>query len=58
MKKKKFILGLGAQKAGTSWLYNYFNSRDDFFSGFMKEYHIFDAPKHGKIFLKYPLAVL
>lgn len=55
MKKKKFILGLGAQKAGTSWLYNYFNSRDDFFSGFMKEYHIFDAPKHGKIFQRFLL---
>ena len=47
---KKFVLGLGAQKCGTSWLYDYFSKRDDFFDGFMKEYHIFDAENRGKIF--------
>jgi len=40
---KTFILGMGAQKAGTSWLSNYLRARDDTDMGFAKEYHIFDA---------------
>ena len=40
---KTFLLGMGAQKTGTGWLYNYLkdNKKTDF--GVMKEYHIFDA---------------
>jgi len=47
---KKFILGVGAQKSGTTWLH-YFVSEQPFSDfGFRKEYHIFDAiekPKKG-----------
>ena len=40
---KRFILGVGAQKAGTTWLHDYLVSRDDVDMGFMKEYHVFDT---------------
>lgn len=43
MKSKTFILGLGAQKAGTSWVYDYLHSDPSTsFSG-IKEYHVWDA---------------
>lgn len=43
MKEKIFILGVGAQKCGTTWVQDYLgsSSRSDF--GFTKEYHYFDA---------------
>jgi hypothetical protein len=37
-----FLLGLGAQKAGTSWLHQQLNQRDDVDFGFLKEYHVHD----------------
>jgi len=40
--KPTFILGLGAQKAGTSWLYNTLSKNDNVNLGFMKEYHVWD----------------
>jgi hypothetical protein len=40
---KIFFLGIGAQKAGTSWLHDYFASREDVFVPDMKELHYFDA---------------
>ena len=40
---KTFILGVGAQKAGTSWLHDYFCGIPGFDPGFEKEYHILDA---------------
>ncbi len=40
--QKVFLLGLGAQKAGTSWLADYLAGRDDTDMGFRKEYHVFD----------------
>jgi hypothetical protein len=40
---KKFILGVGAQKSGTSWLYRYLKCCPYFNMGIMKEYHIWDA---------------
>ena len=43
MNQKIFVLGVGAQKAGTSWLRNYLNNRSDADMGFTKEYHIFDS---------------
>jgi len=43
MKKKTFLLGVGAQKAGTTWLYDYLKNHPNTDMGFMKEYHIFDA---------------
>ncbi len=41
--KKKFLLGVGAQKAGTTWLYEYLDGHPNTDMGFKKEYHIFDA---------------
>ena len=38
-----FLLGLGAQKAGTSWLHHQLNQRRDANFGFLKEYHVHDV---------------
>ena len=38
-----FLLGVGAQKAGTSWLHDQLQRRNDVDFGFLKEYHVFDA---------------
>ena len=38
-----FLLGVGAQKAGTSWLHEQLHRRSDADFGFLKEYHVFDA---------------
>ncbi|MGR3316363.1 sulfotransferase domain-containing protein [Roseovarius indicus] len=38
-----FVLGLGAQKAGTSWLFSYFRTVPEIHTGFMKEYHVLDS---------------
>ena len=38
-----FILGVGAQKSGTSWLYRYLEQSEAFRAGFAKEYHVWDA---------------
>ena len=38
-----FLIGVGAQKAGTSWLHDQLNRRKDADFGFLKEYHVFDA---------------
>lgn len=40
--KPIFILGMGAQKAGTSWLHSMLSKQDNVNLGFMKEYHIWD----------------
>lgn len=40
---RTFILGLGHQKCGTSWLYRYLCSRANFAQGITKEYHVWDA---------------
>ena len=42
-RKGTFVLGLGAQKAGSSWLHAQLNRRRDAEFGFLKEYHIHDA---------------
>lgn len=41
--KKVFVLGLGNQKCGTSWLHRYLLETPQFKKGFKKEYHIWDA---------------
>ena len=41
--EKIFILGLGSQKCGTTWLYNYILNSGQADMGFCKEYHIWDA---------------
>tara|TARA_B100000378_G_scaffold70310_1_gene53413 strand:- start:87 stop:1001 length:915 start_codon:yes stop_codon:yes gene_type:complete len=38
-----FLLGMGAQKAGTSWLYNYIKQQPEADFGQLKEYHVWDA---------------
>lgn len=38
-----FLLGIGAQKCGTTWLHQQLCSSRFFSSGFCKEYHIFDS---------------
>ena len=40
---KTFILGVGAQKGGTTWLHRQLNSNTNIDLGFRKEYHVFDA---------------
>ena len=42
MTKPIFLLGVGAQKAGTTWLHKYLRSHPEVDLGFMKEYHVFD----------------
>ncbi|CAA0124412.1 Uncharacterised protein [BD1-7 clade bacterium] len=39
---KIFILGVGGQKCGTTWLYRYLNSFSHVNMGFCKEYHVWD----------------
>jgi hypothetical protein len=43
MKKPTFILGVGAQKAGTTWLYQQLNHSSIVNMGCLKEYHVWDA---------------
>lgn len=38
-----FLLGVGAQKAGTTWVHAQLNRRRDADFGFLKEYHVHDA---------------
>ncbi|MDO9439906.1 MAG: sulfotransferase [Beijerinckiaceae bacterium] len=38
-----FVLGLGAQKAGTTWLSNHLKSSPEYENGYRKEYHVFDS---------------
>lgn len=41
--RNTFILGLGHQKCGTSWVYSYLSQSSRFCKGMVKEYHIWDA---------------
>ena len=41
--KKNFILGVGCQKGGTTWLHQQLNKSKNTDMGFLKEYHVFDA---------------
>jgi hypothetical protein len=41
--QKVFLLGLGAQKSGTSWLFDYLNQNPRSRFGLAKEYHVLDA---------------
>lgn len=41
--KKTFLLGVGAQKAGTTWLHAYLSNSNICDMGLLKEYHVWDA---------------
>ena len=46
---KIFVLGVGAQKCGTTWLHDQLKSNQSVNMGFRKEYHVFDSienPRH------------
>ncbi len=43
MKERTFLLGVGAQKAGTSWLFDYLAASGQVAINSIKEYHIWDA---------------
>lgn len=40
---KVFVLGLGNQKCGTTWLHSYLKKNESFEGGFAKEFHIWDS---------------
>ena len=42
MKEKTFVLGMGAQKAATSWLRTFLHQQERANFGFCKEYHVWD----------------
>ncbi|MCO5135082.1 MAG: sulfotransferase [Phyllobacteriaceae bacterium] len=42
-RQKTFLLGLGAQKTGTTWLHRYLDEAPNADFGRMKEYHVLDA---------------
>jgi hypothetical protein len=46
---KTFVLGVGAQKAGTTWLYEYFAKRDGIYMSPLKEMHYFDVKYRPKL---------
>ena len=41
--EKTFLLGVGAQKAGTTWLHKYLARSPQCAPGYRKEYHVFDS---------------
>lgn len=43
MPDKQFILGVGCQKGGTTWLHSQLAAHPEVNMGFAKEYHVFDA---------------
>lgn len=40
---KTFVLGIGAPKSGTTWLFDYLNGRPEIYMSPVKEMHYFDA---------------
>ena len=51
--EKCFVLGLGAQKSGTSWLRHYLNSHDFADFDLAKEYHVWDVLCESEKFAHY-----
>ena len=45
---KTFILGVGAQKCGTTWLYEQLKADKVVNMGFRKEYHVLDSIENPK----------
>jgi hypothetical protein len=40
---KTFLLGVGCQKGGTTWLHRYLTTSPQFVPGYRKEFHVFDS---------------
>jgi hypothetical protein len=40
---RTFLLGVGAENAGTSWLHLYLRESPEFAAGYLEEYHVFDT---------------
>ena len=53
MDAKTFVLGVGCQKGGTTWLHRQLSATDGVDLGFIKEYHVLDV--HGGLTTK-PIA--
>ncbi len=47
---KTYVVCIGAQKCGTTWLHRYLRSRDEIFLPAMKELHYFDAKYRPDLF--------
>src|SRR5215208_108045 len=47
---RTYFVGIGAQKAGTTWLHDYLSSRPDTFMSPIKELHYFDAEFRPDLF--------
>ena len=52
--EKTFLLGVGAQKAGTTWLYRYLKQHPDCNMGSIKEYAVFNTVLRPDLFHKRP----
>lgn len=50
MSEKTFLLCVGAQKAGTTWLYDYLAAHPACYTGGIKEYHVFDVASNPGVF--------
>lgn len=50
VRRKTFLLGLGAQKAGTTWVHSLLNSHPECQTARIKEYHIFDVAQNPAMF--------
>mgnify|MGYP003706392557 CR=1 FL=1 len=48
--QKTFVLGLGCQKSGSTWMHSYLNSHPKVDMGICKEYHFFDTLYHPNLF--------
>ena len=48
-----FMLGIGCQKAGTSWLYDFLKNHDGVFLPTPKELHVFDAMYRPDLFAEF-----
>jgi hypothetical protein len=49
-RKKRFVVGIGAQKTGTSWLHRYLAGRQEIFMPMLKELHYFDVKYRPDLF--------
>ena len=50
--EKLFLLGVGCQKGGTTWLHDQLSKSNNFDGGLLKEYHVFDC-LHIETCIKY-----